>query len=180
MCIVIDKNTIGSVFKSSAGDHSEFEPVLDWILNGKGKIVWGGSKYKYELGHCKKGYLAVFSRLGRMRKTVVIPAERVDVIEEKLKQKFQSSQIDDHHIASIIIASKCKVICSKDGRADKFLKNPHVYYQTGADIPSIYRCRDHKHLLNEDNIVGECIEDRKLTKDERDSILALLKCDSDT
>jgi hypothetical protein len=49
MCIIIDTNRFSSIFEEENSDHDEFKPILDWIIFGKGKIVYGGTKYKQEL-----------------------------------------------------------------------------------------------------------------------------------
>ena len=53
MPIIVDTNCFANVFSRNATRHNEFEPVLNWILRGKGKLIYGGTKYKTEL---KKSY----------------------------------------------------------------------------------------------------------------------------
>ena len=36
MPIVVDTNCLSSVFDKACIDHAEFEPVFNWIINGKG------------------------------------------------------------------------------------------------------------------------------------------------
>lgn len=61
MCIILDINILSSVFSQAAMKHREFEPVLKWITEGHGRVVYGGTKYKKELG--KTPYLKIFSLL---------------------------------------------------------------------------------------------------------------------
>ncbi len=49
MCIIIDANALPSVLKREP----ELCPVFNWINEGKGKIVYGGTKYKEELKKCQ-------------------------------------------------------------------------------------------------------------------------------
>jgi hypothetical protein len=49
MCIVIDVNTLASVFNPETEKHEEFSPVKRWIEGGKGFVIYGGTKYKAEL-----------------------------------------------------------------------------------------------------------------------------------
>lgn len=53
MPIIIDINCLGSVFDSRSKKHGDFKPVFDWITNGKGKLVYGGSTFKRELSSKK-------------------------------------------------------------------------------------------------------------------------------
>lgn len=159
MCLVIDINAIGSVLNPNADKHSDFEPVFNWIRYGKGKIIWGGTTYRNELQNGK--YLKLLTRLGAKRKSVKIDHEKVDEIENQLKieccdSKFR--EFDDHHIVALIIASKCKLICTGDERADKFLKDSSLY-PDDVEVPSIYRNASHKHLINDDKIVKVCDPD---------------------
>lgn len=170
MCLIIDVNAIGSVLNPRSDDHSEFEPIHNWIIHGKGKIIWGGTKYRDELKGGK--YLSLLTRLGTQRKTVKIAQEKVDEIESQLKINCQGSKFhgfNDHHIIALIIASKCKIICTKDDESDRFLKNSSLY-PNDIGVPSIYRNASHKHLITNDNIVKKCLPDKILTKDERNSL----------
>ncbi len=68
MCIIIDTNAFAPVFDRTSQNHAEFKPVLDWIVSGKGKIVYGGTKYKLELGKAYK-YLKLFAEFKKINKS---------------------------------------------------------------------------------------------------------------
>ena len=71
MCIIIDTNALASVFDVDSSNHENFKPVYDWIFNNKGKVVYGGTKYKEELKNSYR-YLKLFGQLSRIRKTIEI------------------------------------------------------------------------------------------------------------
>lgn len=170
MCLVIDINVIGSVLNPKAEYHSDFEPVYNWIIYGKGKIIWGGTKYRDELKGGK--YFRLLNRLGNQRKTVKIAQEKVDEIETQLKIKCQDSEFksfNDHHIVAIIIASKCKLICTGDDESDRFLKKCSLY-PNDVGVPSIYKNTSHRHLIADDKIVKHCLPETILTKEDRNSL----------
>lgn len=170
MCLVIDINVIGSVLNPKAEHHSDFEPILYWITHGKGKIIWGGTKYKNELKGGK--YLGLLNDLGKKRKTVKIDQEKVDEIETRLKNECRGSEFkgfNDHHIVALIIASKCKLICTGDFESDHFLKNRSLY-PDDVGVPSIYKNISHRHLIADDKIVKQCLPETILTKEERNSL----------
>lgn len=47
MSIVIDANTLSLVFCPTPND--DFGPIKEWVVQGAGRIVVGGTKYKEEL-----------------------------------------------------------------------------------------------------------------------------------
>ena len=49
MCVIVDTNCLASVFERKSEKHPQFAPVLEWIIFGKGKLIYGGSKYIGEL-----------------------------------------------------------------------------------------------------------------------------------
>ncbi|KKG09987.1 type II toxin-antitoxin system VapC family toxin [Methanosarcina sp. 2.H.A.1B.4] len=173
MCIIIDTNVLSSVFSSKSQDHSEFEPVYNWIFNGRGKIVWGGTQYHDEL--VKNGkYVKLFIRLGKMRKVKKVPTEDVDKIQAKLKQDFPDPKFNDRHLSSIVIASKCNIICTNDKESYPFLKNPSVYPR-GISKPKIYRSIRNADLIDDHNIADFCKPLEKLSKDEQTSLRNMLE-----
>ena len=44
MCIIVDTNCFAPVFDRKSEKHNQFAPVLEWIISGKGKLIYGGSK----------------------------------------------------------------------------------------------------------------------------------------
>ena len=121
MCIVIDTNSLASVFDQKSEHHAEFRPVLEWIVLGNGKIVYGGTTYKRELAKATK-YFRLLVELKKVSKIVEIDSVRVGEIEQRLAQTLSHSDFDDPHIVAIIIASGCRLICSADARAFRYFR----------------------------------------------------------
>lgn len=115
MCLVIDVNSIPSVFDTSANDHQEFEPVKKWILEGNGKMVYGGTKFLDELKKLPK-YVALINQLSSAGKTVVLDKNKVDK-QTKEVENIVSKDCDDPHLIAIVRTSRCRVVCTKDARA---------------------------------------------------------------
>jgi hypothetical protein len=153
MCIVIDINTLASVFSESAEDHCKFAPVADWILNGRGFLVYGGTKYMREL-HKTKKYLDFVKQLQVARKAVVIDQLAVDKREKEIISITVDTDCDDQHIIAIHCVSGCRLLCSKDSRSYKFVRN-RMNYPKGVKRPAIY-CgrRSNSRLLRDENIVN--------------------------
>jgi predicted nucleic acid-binding protein len=155
MCIVIDINTFASVFDSTSGKHADFKPVLDWIMLGKGKIVYGGSKYREELGKAKK-YLNFLGELAKVRKIVVVDDVKVDDTQAELEKRVNHQKFNDPHLVAIIIVSGCKLICSNDKEAYPFFKNKDLYRNQGSRPPKIYAKANNSNLLSDENIAAIC------------------------
>ena len=174
MCVIIDKNAFGPVFRRESENHDDFEPIYKWITEGFGKIVYGGSKYKRELHESRK-YMKIFKHFDTARRVIKIPDEDVDKIEKKISKTLEEEikpkiskydfdeRFNDSHIVSIAIVSKCRIVCTKDGGLSDFLKMSQFYPKSVA-IPKIYRNKSNKYLLNHDNIAEICKPCVKLQK----------------
>lgn len=169
MCIVIDANVLPSVFNPLSSAYQEFRPVLDWITEGKGKVVYGGRKYKEELSKIPK-YTNFLVELRRIGKVVVVDEANnvsVDSVEEGISQKIQGPNFNDHHIVAIVLVSGCKLVCSYDtglyalisacysGAARALLKGISPYLRH-VQRPKIYKSRRNVALLCDRNIAKCC------------------------
>lgn len=166
MCIVIDANAVSSVFLESVCDHDDFAPVLQWIIEGRGKIVIGGKTYNEEVFVRMSKYIGLFTELQRSNKIVKIDDDVVDDVEKSLVESHPDEKIQDAHLIAIIISSKCRLICTKDGRSFESIKNPK-YYPHGVTKPSLYTSKRNKDLLCEDNIAECCMPKVRLNKHQR-------------
>jgi len=151
MCLVIDANVFGAVFKTDSCNHADFVDVLNWITAGPGFLVYGGSKYRQELINARQ-YLATFIELKKKGKAKEISQKLVDENEEIVKKLIGHNKCDDFHIIAIFRVSGCLLFCSNDARADCYIKNRKLY-EKGQRPPSIYRNSSHRRLLNRHKIV---------------------------
>lgn len=166
MCVIIDKNTFEPVFRVESENHADFEPLYKWISEGFGKIVYGGSKYKEELRQSSR-YLKIFKHFNTARRVIKISDEEVDKIEKKISKELEENikpnisnydfekKFNDPHIISIVIVSKCRIVCTKDEGLSYFLKMSQFYPQ-GIAIPKIYRNKSNRNMLNNNNIAEIC------------------------
>jgi len=151
MCIIIDTNTLPSVFDNKTLNHAEFKPVYDWINNGRGKVVYGGTKYVSEIGK----YLGLFIELRKENRAVYINDIKVDNEEVSVSHQIQHVDFDDQHLVSLLRVSGCKLMCSLDRRAYRFFKHPDFFYPA-SKRPKIYRGFGNRNLLNDNNIADVC------------------------
>ncbi len=154
MCVVIDANCFSPVFNKEDQNHADFKPVKDWLfnLNNDAKVVYGGKKYKQELANSGR-YRKIFKELHNIRKAIEINGSQIDHFEEKVKDLTQGTGFNDSHIIAIFIVSRCRLLCSDDEAADRFIKDKDLY-PAGQRRPSIYRGHpSHRRLLNSGNIV---------------------------
>jgi len=150
MCIVIDLNTLSSVFDQTSQDHQDFAPVSHWVQNGKGFLVFGGTKYKIELQRARR-YLGLILQLKKAQRAVEIDQEAVDTREKAIISKTVGTDCDDQHIIAILCVSGCKLVCSKDKRSYRFIKDKSNYKRR-RKVPTIYCKPAHAKLLCDSNI----------------------------
>lgn len=159
MCLVIDTNCFTLVFDRSIKEHEKFAPVLTWITKGKGRMIYGGTKYNTELTTAR-WMLGIVTELSRKRRTIQIPNATIDPIATALKVKFPETAFDDEHIVALVIASRCCVVCTKDNPAISYLKRLDVFSgYAGVERPKIYKGhKSHINLCCDQNIVRICRE----------------------
>ncbi|PWN63289.1 hypothetical protein [Chryseobacterium oncorhynchi] len=172
MCIIIDTNTLASVFDRESENHDSFAPVYNWIFTDKGKIVFGGTKYKAELKKSFR-YLKLFGQLSRIRKTIEIDDDLVDNYQKELERKVVHRDFDDPHLVAILHISKCKLICTNEKRAVPYITNKD-FYDKGF-MPKIYSRKSNSSLLNNNNIANICQPCIKLNKQTVETFEKIIK-----
>ena len=159
MCIVIDINTLASVFDSATSDHGEFRPVLSWINDGCGIIIYGGTTYKNELRRSPK-YLRVMVEQHRAGKTLQIDTSLVDKEERRLIRLLNKVGFDDPHIIAMIIVSRCRLLCTKDRRSHQYVLD-NALYTGDSECPAIYSGRRNISLLSQKYVADICKKTEK-------------------
>lgn len=171
MCIVIDINCLTNVFKTTSANHSEFKPVYDWIMNGRGTVVFGGGNFIQELR--KTPFLPFFNYLKDIGKAKRIdPQEEIDKKELEVKQYINDKDFDDPHLVALLIVSGCKLICSADERAYKYFQH-NDFFKPSSKRPKIYNGKSSKSILANKNIANVCLPCILLTKVQRKIILSI-------
>jgi hypothetical protein len=145
MCLVIDACCIPKVFDRGNQQHPNYAPVLEWVSNGNGRMIYGGTKYANELRKLQT-YLGVIAELRRAGRTVELPKDKVDAIANRLKAEVNDAAFNDEHLIAIVIASRCCVVCTEDRAAISYLKQPHFYSCHGMKKPKIYRSTRNENL----------------------------------
>ncbi|MFD2938378.1 hypothetical protein [Spirosoma flavum] len=163
MCIIIDTNTLSSVFKNDDAQHHVFEPVKRWIMEGKGKVVYGGSKYISELG---PNYVRLFSLLRGAGKAVFVPNDIVDSDMNVVSAQITHDNFDDQHIVALLRVSGCKLICSSDRRAYPFFRH-NLFFNPARNKPKIYSSLGNTSLLVDRNIADVCLPCSPTTNAQR-------------
>lgn len=162
MCLVIDTNVLSCVFEVKNSKHNDFAPVLEWVLNGKGKIIYGGSTYISEIG---KKYLSIFTQLKTAGLAKKLNKNDVDTKEEEVRKTIIDDDFDDQHIVSILIISKCQIIVSCDKRAYPFFTHK-IFFPKPANRPKIYSSSKNSDLLCDKHIADICLPTKKTTNSQ--------------
>lgn len=168
MCIIIDAELFTATTNVRSKEYTDLKPVIDWIVYGKGKAVYGGLKYAREVKkHGKfRGFL---TELEHISKTVHANDQDVDFTHCYLERKFKSSNYNDHHIVAIQVVSGCKLVCTVDQGLHSLIKACYLSKEIkkikrdclnpgSLERPKIYQNkRTHKKLLNDANIASCCM-----------------------
>lgn len=136
-------------------EHHRFVPVWNWIYLGKGRMIYGGTKYLAELRRMAK-FLKIIVELRRKGRLIVLPQEEVDRIANKTKAKVSDAAFDDEHLVAIVVVSSCRVVCTDDLRAMQYLKRRELYSEYHMKPPSIYHQETHAHLCCDENLLEIC------------------------
>lgn len=155
MCLIVDTCCFSNVFDPTNANHADFKPVLVWVTKGGGRVIYGGTKYKSELKKSGR-YLSLLVELSRRGRVVILDDKLVDAVEKVVRGKENNPDFDDPHLLALVIVSHCKVICTNDKRAHKFIKKSSLY-PPGMSRPSIYSSKKNSDLLVKTNIVGKCL-----------------------
>lgn len=133
MCIVIDADTLSRVFNARNSEHCLFRPVFEFIVDGPGMIVYGGTRYEEQAG----AYVSVFAELKRQRKVHVACKTTVDEREQEIRQTLPDPDFDDQHIVAILLVTRCMLVCSADKRSHKFLTH-RAFFPKAKNRPKLY------------------------------------------
>ncbi len=145
MPIIIDTNCLTDVFIKTNEMHPQFKPVLEWITEGNGIMVYGGTKYKKELNEVKK-LAKIIKLLKDAQKVFVGNDENINKLEEKISNNVNDRRFNDPHLSAIVIDTKCRIICTADTSAIPYLKESSIYPK-GMSRPKIYSKKTNKNLL---------------------------------
>ncbi|MCX2680930.1 hypothetical protein OOZ15_13335 [Galbibacter sp. EGI 63066] len=173
MAIIIDTNSIANVFSPSSHKHTEFKPVLEWILTGKGIMIYGGTKYKKELSKTPK-YLPIIRLLKDVGKVIEGCNENIDKLQKEIENKNDDTDFDDPHLPAIVVDTKCRIICSEDTRSINHVTN-RKYYPNNFKLPVFYTSKVNSNLL-QDKYVDKSLKPLcKLNKLHSERIKRILK-----
>jgi hypothetical protein len=163
MCVVIDANVIGKVFDPHSAEHPRFKPIALWVTTGNGSIIYGGTKYKKELGEGR--YLTLFKELGTARRAVVLDAKDVDDRARLLKKLVPEKAFNDEHLIALVGISRCCLVCTDDIDFLPYLKRKDLY-PSGVRVPYVYRSiADRKHCC--DRLIVEICPKRIMSLRDR-------------
>ena len=110
MCVIIDAN----VWPAFCADPTAatLSEVDRWLTSGKGRVVYGGTKYGEELAQVAAAVQLLFSyaQAGMAKK---YPDGPIDTDAARLKQDPQTES-NDHHILALARVSGARILCTGD------------------------------------------------------------------
>lgn len=173
MAVIIDVNCLANVFSKNSARHSEFEPVLNWILKGKGLMVVGGTKYNAELAKLNR-FLVIVRLLKEIGKVHLGNDEEIDAYQLKVEELRDTADFDDPHLPAIVVDTKCRIICSEDTRSIPYVTNSK-YYPKGFKVPVYYTSSRNSDLLCDRYVDDSFKPLEKINKKKADRISNHLK-----
>lgn len=140
MCVIVDANCAKDVLHPSP--QVEFAPIMKAILDGKARLVLGGSKQKteYQRIYSAWRYIKILDQAGKAR---LVSDDDVDAEQEQI-QNHLTIQSDDAHILALARISGARLLCSRDQPLHQDFGDPDI-----IDNPrgSIYQVASHTHLI---------------------------------
>ena len=120
MCAILDSNVCDRVF-GGADRPNAGKAFFDWINNGTGRLVIGGSRLQRELNrnHKFKDWSATAIQYGFLRRC-----------DDNLVNQRESSITDlasnDSHIIALAIESGARLLCTEDKNLIRDFKNRNL------------------------------------------------------
>ena len=144
--IVLDINCFHLVFQPQNSDSdNDFYHICKWVTKERyACFVYGGTKYKCELEKINK-YHKIINQFKKAGKFVEINTQMIDENAKQLKILCPDIDFNDEHIVAILNISGCKLVCTKDIKAQEYIKRKDFY--SDKKVPRIYSSGKQKSLL---------------------------------
>jgi hypothetical protein len=161
MCLVIDVNAMGAVFDRENADHSNFKTIEEWVISGKAKLIFGGTKYREEIAKLSnRKYVGLFNQLRQMRKIVYADDGLVDTRTLEVGAMESATDFNDQHVVGLISTSAAKVLCTNDNPLIKYAKMSK-FYPKHQKPPFIFTRTTRRGLVKDTLISPTCRPCRK-------------------
>jgi len=146
VCLIVDASVAAAVFSSPP--QPDFVPVLDWLEQRDGCVVYGG-RLATELARLEKArrYLRTLLQAGR---ALLFPDEAIRV-EEATVIRTGLCRSNDSHVVALARVSGARTLCTDDGDLQRDFRNPRLLSHPRG---SVYRRREHAGLLRHSRSCG--------------------------
>lgn len=140
MCVIVDANVAGDVFATPCS--ADFQPLINWIESKDGKIVYGG-KLATELYFSSERVKRRIMELNR-RGTALYFSDSSLAAELQRLEQTKLCRSNDVHILALALATKVRLLCSRDKDLQADFKNPQILNDPRGHV---YQNASHRHLL---------------------------------
>lgn len=138
--MILDTNRFSMVFSDKPDP--EYAPVVEWLFDGDGLLVFGGTQYRAEIARhaAAQRVFVQLARAGRARSVVDGP---VDAEAATLR----ACQSNDSHIVALARVSGARTVCTDDHELMIDIRKKAL-----LDKPRgrVYQRTSHRHLLRHD------------------------------
>ncbi len=154
MCVVIDLNRISTVFNPQNSESGNFKKLKNWIVQGPGFIIFGGTRYLDEL---EAGPINLINNLKDYRRESVVRLKRnlVDKEQTRISNEYTEcfnlenpKKDGDPHIVAICLVSKCRILCTEDRKCMNAIESIYT-----KNRPKFYSSDQNADLIRSENIV---------------------------
>jgi predicted nucleic acid-binding protein len=153
MCVIVDANLASRVFQEPA--EADFAPVLNWILEQGGQLVFGG-RLARELNEMERPrrFLRVLSQAGLAR---LVPDTSI-AAEEAVVAATGHCRSNDQHVLALARVSGARTLCTHDRDLQRDFRDPRLISDQRG---SIYQRKEHARLLRHTTSCGRLARQRR-------------------
>ncbi len=119
MCVIIDMNVWPDL--CSDATRTRFGKVRAWLDTDEGRVVFGGTKYREEVGriHAAVQLLAAYAQAGR-----AIQYKDAPIDDEAARiEREEQTRSNDQHILALACISGARILCTDDKKLMSDFKN---------------------------------------------------------
>jgi len=142
MCVILDTNRFSEALGKARDPR--YVPLLEWVLSGRGLLVYGGTKYDTEIDGVQVARTFFAQRL---RAGQAFLASKADVDAEEAKIAAMPHDSDDEHILALARVTGARTVCTEDADLMSDFKNTKLVPPPRGRV---YRAAAHCALLQHD------------------------------
>lgn len=171
MSVIIDTCTFAAIVNKENEQHNDFMPVIKWVVEGKAKIIIGGTIFDKEILRVTtyNNFLKLLSSLGKVYRA---DKSKIDLEIEYIESLGLPKDFDDPHLMALFRTTKCRVFCTCDKRTFKYFNDTRIIQKDiKPKIFTNYRHKPNAGILRDEYLCPACEPHFVLRKSTANMIL---------